>query len=522
MISRKRFMWAVVSLVGLLASIAFPQTLPLDYYPTEGWRTSTPEAQGMDSGRLADMFEQIRAQGFHFHSILVIRNGYLVAEANLYPFTPDRIQDIHSITKSVVATLFGMAVDRDYFPDWQSARVVDLFSDREIANLDRRKQFMRVEHLLHMTTGLDWPEWEVSIRSPDNILSEMRASPDPVQFVLDRPMATWPGREWNYNSGGWHLISALLFKATGVIPETFAAEELFRPLGISAWSWNRDKRGLSWGGWGLQLRPRDLAKIGLLYLQMGQWEGEQVLSERWVKVATHPAIPVPETEGYYGYGWWSTRDADWRPEDPPLTFFGAGGFGDLLLVDPYMRLILVITASLGVDESGAAEVLAQGMLESVREDVPLPEDPEAFARLQEALAALSLPPSQEAGLPANLPRTAHEISGTLYRLEDNPFLRGFRLTFLEDAAFFTVVTNTGWMVRMPLSFDGVMRFRELYHPPVHWGAIGEWKGERRLDIVYEVPEYTERVLVRIEFQDRGVSCEFTSLFDGYTVRVNGR
>ncbi len=516
---------AVLSLAG--GGVAQYQSPPLDYYPTDTWIRATPESQGMDSGILADLFEEVISHGWHFHSILIIRHGYLVVEANLYPLSPDYPQSVHSITKSITATLFGIARYQGYFDSWPSDRVVDLFSDRQIANLDRKKEFIRVEHLLNMTSGLDWPEWEVSIWSPDNVARQMMDSPDPIQFVLDRPMATWPGRVWNYNSGTWHLISALIKKFTGTSPEAFAMANLFQPLGIRVYQWEKDRTGLPWGGTGLALRPRDLAKIGLLYLQQGTWEGNQLLPDWWVRNAVRSRVAIPESQEGYGYGWY-TFPYRWRgPEEPPVYFCARGGYGDELCVLPELDLIVVRTGSLGSDDSGASAALWEHVISSVKAEGAIPEAPERLARLEAALARLSHPPEvdqpQDPRVLSSLPPLAQEISGKTYRLEENPFLRDFRLVFRENKAFFTVRFPTGVIVSIPLSFDEVWRFSEIpsFFPPPHVGALGQWKDDRTLQVNYQIPEESLRVRIVIEFTGSGVTCIFTDLLDGYSLEVKG-
>ena len=353
----------------------------------------------------------------------------------------------------------------------------------------------------------------------------MHESPDPVQFVLDRPMATWPGREWNHNSGTWHLLSAILKRVTGIFPERFAYSELFRPLGIRRYEWRQDRNGLPWGGCGLFLAPRDLAKIGFLYLQNGRWEDKEILHELWVEAATRPHIPVGSGMGY-GYGWFVYPD---RPSDPPDFYSGLGGTGDNLSVFPQLDLISVLTGDFSVDESMVSfDLLLSHVLDAVKSDDPLPENPDAFARLQAAIDTLAHPPEMdqppEPASLASLPKTAHEISGKLYRLEANPFLRDFRLSIQDDKAYFIVTLPNGVLVQMPLSFDGVMRYRALtsYFPPMHAGALGNWKGDDVLVIIYAIPEACIRVRLRLEFMGEGVLCTFTSLDVGYTVEVQGQ
>ena len=139
--------------------------------------------------------------------------------------------------------------------------MLDFFADRTVANLDDRKKEIRVRHLLDMTSGIDWKEPDAA---PESVFA-MERSGNWQQFVLDRPMDTAPGTSFNYNSGNSHLLSAILTRLTGRTALDFAREKLFGPLGITDVQWRHDPQGITAGGYGLYLQPRDMAKIGYLY-----------------------------------------------------------------------------------------------------------------------------------------------------------------------------------------------------------------------------------------------------------------
>ena len=126
-----------------------------EYWPTDSWRTSTPEEQGMDSGVLTDMINSIKDSGKSVNSITIIRNGYLVSEAYFYPYQKGMKHFVNSCTKSFVSALVGMAVGEGYIKSVDD-KVLDYFTDMNIANIDQRKQDLRIRNLLTMTTGLDW------------------------------------------------------------------------------------------------------------------------------------------------------------------------------------------------------------------------------------------------------------------------------------------------------------------------------------------------------------------------------
>ncbi|MGD9030380.1 MAG: serine hydrolase domain-containing protein, partial [Anaerolineae bacterium] len=178
-------------------------------WPTETWPTSTPEEQGMDSQRLAEMLETIRKRGYGIDSVTVVRNGAIVADATVYPFEPGSRHIIHSCTKSIVSTLIGIAIDQGYL-EGVGQRLVDIFPDRSVAYLDADKQAITLEHLLFMASGLECRD---SYLYRWRGLREMSQSEDWVQFMLDLPMAEPPGTRFEYCNGGSFLLSAIIQQA---------------------------------------------------------------------------------------------------------------------------------------------------------------------------------------------------------------------------------------------------------------------------------------------------------------------
>jgi CubicO group peptidase (beta-lactamase class C family) len=316
-----------VPAIGTSPSVTLQAPPSSAYWPTGGWRTSSPEEQGMDAQKLAQMLDAIQEQGLDLHSLLVIRHGYLVSETYFGYFKQDTHHELYSVTKSFVSTLIGIALDKGYI-DRTDHRIVDFFSGYTFANLDSQKQAMTLEDVLTMRTGLDWHEGETAYQA-------LYVSPDWVQFMLDEPMAGPPGAQFNYCSGCSHLLTVILKQTTGMNPRDFAEENLFKPLGISNASWELNPAGIPIGGWGLQLTPREMAKLGYLYLHAGQWDGQQVVSSTWVENATQKHTDAGGILGY-GYQWWII---------PSLGAYAALGlYGQTILVIPGSDLVIVTTA----------------------------------------------------------------------------------------------------------------------------------------------------------------------------------
>ena len=193
---------------------------------------------------------------------------------------------------------------------------------------------MTIEHLLTMTSGLDWPEG-------DPIYSQLWNSPDWVQFVLNRPMLVEPGSRFNYNSGCSHVLSAIVAERSGVLTQDFAYERLFAPLGFSNVDWNLTAGGLAIGGWGLNLTPRDMAKFGYLYLNEGVWDGQQIVPAAWVQSSVTPHIETGQTFSY-GYQWWTYPK--WG------AYAAKGRYGQLIFVIPDYEMVVVFTAQMDSDQ----------------------------------------------------------------------------------------------------------------------------------------------------------------------------
>ncbi len=170
-----------------------------------------------------------------------------------------------------MATLVGIAIDKRAL-DGISQPVIDFFRGSSFEHPDARKDAMTLEDLLTMRTGLDWQERDATFRA-------IYQSRDWVQFMLDLPMREQPGQQFRYCSGCSHLLSAIIQQRTGMNTRDFAQQALFDPLGIRMATWEHDVQGIPIGGWGLQLTPRDMAKLGYLYLHNGCGTGSRLCQQ---------------------------------------------------------------------------------------------------------------------------------------------------------------------------------------------------------------------------------------------------
>jgi CubicO group peptidase (beta-lactamase class C family) len=262
----------------------------------------------MDSELLAKMIDYIRDNDLNVHSLTVVRHGYIVLDAYFWPFTPLTKHDIASCTKSFTSTLFGIAIDKGYIRNVR-VPILKFFKDRRIANPDKNKSKITCEELLTMTSGLE------CVNEPNEVtLNAMNASADFVQFALDLPVTDEPGSKWAYNSCGSHLLGAIVTGASGLSLEEFGRRFLFDRIGIGQISWPRDPQGYNHGWGDIQMIPRDMAKLGFLFLHDGQWDGEQVVSKRWVRSATANHTKDFGPPDGYGYQWWTYKYGSYQAQ----------------------------------------------------------------------------------------------------------------------------------------------------------------------------------------------------------------
>lgn len=317
----------------------------------DGWSTSTPEAEGIDPAALNAAYESFFSTDRYQTgvSLLVLRNGKIISEAYCRdPRDAGVRRNIKSCTKSITSLLIGIALDRGLLTGLDQ-RVYDVIPEYFDDNPLRRR--ITIGQALTMRTGIDYDNDE---QTEDLVVDEPESS---LRFILSRPMAFTPGTRFHYSDGNPQLLAGVLQRVTGMSVEEFARRELFGPLGITDVSWEKGKDGINYGGFGIYLKPRDMARIGQLMLQRGLWNGRRIISEEWVAQST--AIHADQDEGPYGYYWWI------KPEYGAYTAAGHGG--NYIYVLPARNMVIVLTAMPYTDgvgvTSGDLEDLVQTILD---------------------------------------------------------------------------------------------------------------------------------------------------------------
>lgn len=263
-------------------------------------------------------------------SLLVAQRGTLVRERYFHGATRDRPANLKSASKSVISALVGIAIQRGDITNVRQP-IGPFFAKELAANSDRRKEWITIEDLLTMRSGLQ----TTSFFNYDRWVT----SRNWVRFALTQPMVSNPGIEMEYSTGNTHLLSALLTRATKSSTWEYATRHLAKPLGISLPPWERDPQGVYFGGNDMFLTPRAMLAFGNLYLRHGRSaDGRQIVPAAWVD----SSFAVRTRSGWsgmeYGYGWWA------RPMAGHDVRLAWGYGGQFIFVVPQLQLTIVATS----------------------------------------------------------------------------------------------------------------------------------------------------------------------------------
>lgn len=301
---------------------------------------------GVRAEQLSNLDQEIKARFRSINAFLIVKSSYLVFERYYRGFGQDDTHLVASVTKSFISALIGLAIKQGFIEGVHQS-VLSFFPEFTPSTHDHLKRQMTIKHLLTMTTGF---QWRTGARANEVLVDRMRRSKDWVAFILNLPVRERSFGMFQYNSGASHLLSAIITRSTGQCAQAFAAEYLFDPIGIdqptthmphtysqadvfsNTKQWPKDPQGNSIGGWGLVLKPRDMARFGYLYLNGGQWAGEQIIPQQWVEDSVSPHTPG------YGYQWWL------RDLNGVFIFSADGRGGQHIFCLPQKDLVVVIAS----------------------------------------------------------------------------------------------------------------------------------------------------------------------------------
>ncbi|SHN07237.1 CubicO group peptidase, beta-lactamase class C family [Cyclobacterium lianum] len=303
---------------------------------------SDPENENVDPAAIEEYLEAVKSHEQDLHSLMILRNGKVVFEHWLGDNAANKSHVMFSVSKTFTATAIGFAVQEGLLSI--SDKVISFFPDKLPREISPNLQALEIRHLLTMSVGHDV--------DPTGILRE-RADSDWAEAFLAFPIPHKPGKQFVYNSLATYMLSAILTKASGERLVDYLQSRLFKPLGITGATWDESPQGIAIGGWGLKVKTEDMAKLGLLYLQKGEWKGKQLLAESWFEEATSkqvrslPAgvkrenlkVKAKDSDWLQGYGYqlWRSRHNSYRAD---------GRDGQFILILPEKNAVIVTTANI--------------------------------------------------------------------------------------------------------------------------------------------------------------------------------
>jgi len=436
-------------------------------WPTKGWQTSTPEEEGIGSKELTGLIDF--GTTHNFDSLLITRHGKIVTEAYYAPYAAGIPHAVYSVTKAVVSTLTAIAWKAGLL-DTPDHKVVDFFDSNQIANLNDRKAAVTVQNLLDMTSGFDWTDGAHGFTSQ----TAMEHSPDWVKFALDRRMPNAPGEVFHYNSGNPHILSAILTKLTGMTASNYAKINLFGPLGIEDVYWRQDPQGNSCGGYGLYLQPRDMAKIGYLYLRDGMWEGKRLIPSAWIDKIKHATVDTRmswEPGLRYSNFFWALPDKH--------VYMAVGFHRQVIMVFPELDIVAVTTGRGDYSFSEFAGLVTG----TVKSDTEVAKNPAGVELLANKLLEVSTEKPSEVG-PAS--KLSAAISGKVYTFPPNDLgVKSLSLVLTDGRPHYDLETysrdgtESGLRFTDPIGLDGHYRKGEL----ISHGFSGRLEGTPRVNAI---------------------------------------
>lgn len=384
---------------------------------------STPEAQGVPSAAILDFVQAVDQTIEHLHSFMLLRHGAVIAEGWWYPYAPELPHMLFSLSKSFTSTAVGMAVAEGLLS--VEDKVISFFPDDLPAEVNEHLAAMTVHHLLSMNTGhhedTTGALWE-------------RKDGNWVAAFLAQPVTHEPGTYFVYNTAATYMLSAIVQKLTGQTLTEYLTPRLFEPLGIENPFWESCPRGINTGGFGLNVRTEDIARFGQMYLQKGEWMGQQLVPAAWVETATFAHSDNSRNENIdwkqgYGYQFWRCQHDAYR---------GDGAFGQYCIVMPEQDAVIAITSGVR-DMQAVLNLVWEHLLPALSGD-RIPANEAEHQTLVDKLTSLSLPVQSGDASSA----LADAVSGKVYSIEANePNISRISLAFGVDETIFHLSNDLG-------------------------------------------------------------------------------
>jgi CubicO group peptidase (beta-lactamase class C family) len=356
----------------------------------DGLATGTLEEVNIDEDLIAKAVSKI-SQGKYkeIHSMLIYKDDKLVLEeyfqGHRYKWDAPYYQgewvqwdrtmkhQIMSCTKSITSACIGIAIEKGFIKNVHQS-IFDYLPGHQQFNTGDKSN-ITIEHLLTMTSGLQWNEWNAPHGTAANDIDRLyfECSADPLYCVLERPLVSTPGESFTYNGGGIIALGEILKNATGMDIIGFSKEYLFGPLGTDTLQWDVFPEGQIESAGGLHLKPRDMLKLGITYLNGGVWKGERILPGDWVKKSsisfgnnTNINLPIEDSgRNGYGYTWWTS---ELKSKGRKIHMYRANGWGgQVIMVFPEHKMVVVFTSGNYVVRSKLFKIIKSYVLPAIQE-----------------------------------------------------------------------------------------------------------------------------------------------------------
>ena len=354
------FFWGFVSLFTLSGFAQTKQRSTVYHYSTpvqlkDGINIGNLSDEKIDSLKIIELTTLILKDSFpNIHSLLIVKNSKLIYEnyfagideisgkkLGYIEHTIDDLHDIRSISKSVTSACIGVAIKQGLIKNIDEP-IYQYFKNYN-KYFDSIKYKITIRHLLTMTSGLEWNE-DISYRDLKNSELQMDISYDPIKYILTRKSIFQPGNNWNYNGGETQLLAEIIKAVCGENIAFFAEKNLFKPMAIENYEWLPLKKNMPAAASGLRLRPRDLLKIGMLYMEDGKWKNKSIIDSDWIKQSLISQVSTLQTKnnGGYGYQFWTYIDT--LNSKPYYITEAKGNGGQRLFFCKQQNLLVLFTA----------------------------------------------------------------------------------------------------------------------------------------------------------------------------------
>ncbi len=488
---------------------------PKFQYTSDDCIQASPESVGISSGYIHDFYTSLLSEPtLDMQTVTIARKGKIISSAQCFPYRCDIPHISHSLCKSIVSLAIGILYDRGLIS--LNEKITDIFPEKRARASVAFKSKLTVYHLLTMTSG--------AIFNEAGSLSDKNW----LKAFLENGAKFAPGHQFEYNSMNTYVLSAIICKKTRSSLSEFAEKNIFSPLGIKTFYWEKCPMGIEKGGWGLYTKPSDTAKLGYLMLQNGMYNGQRIVSEKWIKLATKPHIKTPPITGSYDYGFQM-----WIDEKHDEVLFN-GMFGQNLHIFRKTKTVVMTTAGNGdiFQRCRAYNIIQRYFGKKFRPSSILEESPDMLSALRNAEKCLYKKNTLEESIvtqdiadPTGFISRSDKLSYITDRAESigvsifpsiaqtvhNTFSDGIeKISFsFENGSYFVTFRESAGIFKLKVGFDNaeyqtIHYNSEPYAAAVYAEAV---TNEDRLDVLkltVAYPELPNKKHFKIYFHDRSL------------------